>query len=482
MSARLITPEDFYTEEPPERTIGGETEYDIRRLNGKDDTKWLDSFFGAETLGHIGLSAFNDGRSHRWLSNGGMIYPDVGHLEYCTPEALGPAESTAALHAGNLVVSRMVEASGEAYKVFRRSATVHPETGNIVTKGFHINLGTPDELCDPLVFSPLETHLATQLYAWGGLVTMNGYSISPKAHDIGSHITVIAGASRTGRGSKPFGIIRPSTTDADTNCPDYRLGRFEDRTKTPSTQWSDFMGTATTSLLMRVIESPALERELKTLQSLRLRDSVAAFRGVAGDITLQNTYELGDGRRFKALDIQEILAGLGIAATEKLQLPVDEVYAAGQWQGIVDELRRVEEGRDSLVAVANRIGWAGKYAYLSRKLGEAAVNEGSLDALRYCLSWDMIVPHGAGQIFEARRGPELIPEEAIKRLAISAPTGTRAQARSQYIKDGGTQISGLGDVAWPSVTLVQGGETRDVTLHPYEAKRPKLGGRQGRRW
>jgi hypothetical protein len=481
MSARLVTPEDFYTEEPPERTIGGETEYDIRRLDGTNDAEWLDSFFTRETLGRIGLSAFNDGRSHRWLSNGGMIYPDVGHLEYCTPEALGPAESVAAIHAGNLVISRMIENSGEAYKVFRRSATVNPQTGTIVTKGYHVNFGTPDELCDPLIFTALEPHLATQLYAWGGLVTKQGYSISPKAHDIGNHVAANAGASRTLVGGKPFGIIRSSATDSDTNNQQYRLGRFEDRTKTPSTQWSDFMGSATTSLMMRVIENPALERELKILQSLRLMNSVATFRNVAGDVAMQDTYELEDGRHFKAVDIQEVLADLGTVATEKLQLPVDEVYGARQWQEIVDELRRVERGEATLVSVANRIGWAGKYVYLSRKLGEAAVNEGSLDALRYCLSWDMIVPHGAGQIFEAKRGPELIPKEAVERLAVEAPMGTRAHVRAKYIKDGGTANSGLANASWPSVTLAQGGHTRDVTLHPYETKQPKLK-RHGQPW
>lgn len=482
MSSRLATPEDFYSEQPPERTIGGETEYDIRRMDGTLDFDWLDAFFSKKVLGQIGLSSFKDEQSHQWLSNGAMVYPDVQHLEYCTPEALGPAQSVAAIHAGNLVIGRMVEASGEAYKVFRRSATVDAQTGKIVTKGYHINFGTPDELCDPLVFSVLETHLATQLYAWGGLVTKNGYSISPKAFDIGAHVATIGTANRTGSGRKPFGIIRPSTNDTDTNSAAYRLGRFEDRTKTPSSQWSDFMGNATTSLLMRVIESPALERELKILQSLRLRDSVGTFRRVASDITLGEKYELEDGRRLKAVDIQEILADLGTAATEKLQLPVDEIYGADQWQDIVDDLRGIEEGRDTLAAVANRIGWAGKYTFLSRKLGEAAVNEGSIDALRYCLSWDMVVPHGAGQKYESLRGPELIPDEAIQRLAVEAPRGTRAHARSQYIKDGGTEVSGLIDVSWPSVTLAQGGHTRDVTFHPYESRRPKLGGRHGRRW
>lgn len=482
MSDRFITPEDFYTEEPPERTIGIETEYDIRRLGGALDNEWLGTFFTSKVLGQIGLSGFTDERNHRWLSNGAMIYPDVGHLEYCTPESLGPAQSVAAAHAGNVVLGRMVEASRQGYKIFRRSATVHHETGQIVTKGYHVNLGTPDELCDPALFSILETHLATQLYAWGGLVTKQGFSISPKAYGIGNHITDIGHADRTGAGSKPFGIIRPSTSDADTNDPDSRLGRFEDRTKTPSSQWSDFMGNATTSLVMRIMESPALERELKILQSLRLRDSIATFRGVASDMAMHKKYELEDGRRLKAVDIQEILGDLGMAATEKLQLPVDEVYAAQQWQEIVDELRGIERGEDSLVSVANRIGWAGKYVYLSRKLGEAAVNEASMDALRYCLSWDMVVPRGAGQVFETLRGPELIPEEAILTLATDAPRGTRAHVRSRYIKDGGTAISGLVDVAWPSVSLAQEGEVRRVTFSPYDTRKPKLGGRHGRRW
>jgi proteasome accessory factor A len=481
MSARLVTPEDFYSEQPPDRTIGGETEYDVRRLDGTMDFDWLESFFTSDVLDQANLAAFAT-NGHTWLSNGAMIYPDVQHLEYCTPESLGPAEATAAIHAGSLVIARMIDGSGEPYKVFRRSATVNAETGKVVTKGYHLNFGTPDELCAPHVFSALEPHLATQLYAWGGLVTKQGYSISPKAYDIGDNITVIGSANRTGTGRKPFGIIRPSGSDADTNAPKYNLGRFEDRTKTPSSEWSDFRSMATTSLMMRVIESPALERELKVLQSLRLRNSVATFKQVAADVPMSNTYELADGRRMKALDIQEICGDLAMAATEKLSLPDDEVLGSQQWQLIVDELRRIERGEGTLADVANRIGWAGKYVVLSRKLGEAAVNEGSIDALRYCLSWDMVVPKGAGQIFEAKQGTEIISQEAVRRLTTEAPRGTRAHSRSQYIKDRGTNVSGLIDVAWPFVTLAQGGDTRRVVLHPYEAKRPKLGGRHGRRW
>jgi hypothetical protein len=480
MSSRLVTPEDFGSEAPPDRVVGIETEYDIRRYDGALDTNWTGSFFKPEVLEAAGL--VGDAANHAaWLSNGAYIYPDVGHLEYCTPESLGPAEGIAAAHAGNLVLSRLIDSSGDPYKIFRRSATVDAETGAIVTKGYHLNLGMPDAFCDPATVMPLESHLATQIYAWGGLVTKQGYCISPKAYDIGNHITTIGNANRTGRGAKPFGIIRPSINDADTNAPSYGHGRFEDRTKTPSSQWSDFMGAVTTSLLMRVIENPALLYERKKLQGLQLRNSVTTLKQVAFDRDMTGLYKLADGREMSAVDIQECLAELGNAAVEKLALPADEIYGAMQWTNIVDDLRRVQRREASLDLVANRIGWASKYTYLSRKLGRAAVETGNMDALRYCLSWDMVVPQGAGQVFDQKLGVTIIPNEVIDRLATDAPAGTRATARAEYVRNGGTRHSELGQIRWPFVILRQGGDERKVTLHPYDPQQPKLG-RRGRKW
>ncbi|HEU4913875.1 MAG TPA: proteasome accessory factor PafA2 family protein [Candidatus Saccharimonadales bacterium] len=474
-------PEAFLTPEPPERIIGIETEYDVRRPDGSFDGGWQRSLLAKNVLSHSGLVAFSSD-NNAWLSNGSYIYPDASHLEYCTPESLGPAESVAAAHAGNLVLQRLVQVSSNSYKIFRRSATVDAQTGDIVTKGYHLNLGTPDAFCDPTIVMPLESHLATQLYAWGGLVTKRGYCISPKAVDIGEHITTITLANRTGQGKKPFGIIRPSKNDADTNVRNFGYGRFEDRTKTPSTKWSDFMGAVTTSILMRVIENPALLPERKQLQSLQLSNSVRTLREVAFDVPMSKTFALADGRTMSALDIQEALAGIGMAATEKLSLPADEIYGARQWQKIIGELRQVQRGEASLSIVADRVGWAGKYTYLSRKLGQAAVEVGSFDALRYCLTWDMVVPTGAGQLYDDKKGPDFIPEEVIQRLTTEAPKGTRANARAEYIKQGGTAASELNFVGWPYIFLCQGEDVRKVTLHPYDSRRPKLGRRYGHKW
>ncbi len=484
MPGNLITPEDFATLAPPERIMGIETEYDARRPNGSNDTDWIRILLADNALAMQGLRQACDGEYYHWLSNGAMIYPDVGHLEYCTPESLGPTELTAATHAGSILLDRLVQVTDAPYHIYRRSATVDANTGKVVTKGFHVNFCIPDSIANTEALEPLEAHLATQLYAWGGLVTKRGFSISPKSFDIGGHITTSLG-SRTLPGGKPMGIVRNATQggDSDTNLAAHGLGRFEDRTKTPSSMWSDFMGAATTSALLRVIEHPHMVDEQRRLASLRLRDSTDALKAVASDMSLQKVLRLADGRQMTALDIQENLASIAEVATKQLLLPVDEVIAVGLWKQIIADLRQVQRGEASLKLVADRIGWASKFVYLSRKLGEDALMTGSIDALRYCLSWDMVSPRGAGQIFEEKRGREIVSPQAVENLTNNPPQGTRAKPRSEYIVDGGTEHSGLGYTRWPFVTLIREGVGRNVTLHPYDTERPQLGRRsRSGRW
>lgn len=480
MAENLWTPEDFAAEQPPERIIGLETEYDIRPLEkGKFDLNWMGIMFSDDGLALAGLQQ-NVCTVKHWLSNGALVYPDVGHLEYCTPESLGPMEATAATHAGSILLNRLIAKTEAQYRIYRRSATVDPENGAVFTKGFHENFGIPNEIATIAATQVLESHLATQIYAWGGLVTKQGYSISPKARDIGQGVTASLG-TRTSAGLKPMAIVRHGDND-DINIRAHGYGRFEDRTKTPSSPWSDFMGMATTSVLLRVLEHPSMAAEQQMLHSLRLHNSVASFKSVSTDMSMTCLLMMGDGRLMTALDIQERFAEIAEKATKKMELPADEVFAVHQWQQILIELRKIQKGDAGIRLIADRVGWASKYAYLSRKLGKEAVQRGDITALRYCLGWDMVAPRGAGQVFDEKFGPELLDANKVEQLTHEPPQETRANVRGGYIADGGTRLSSLGDTNWPIVELVQSTGSKRITLHPYESKRPKIGARKRRKW
>jgi len=476
MSEGLITVQDFYSLEPPERIGGLEIEHDIRHLDGNNDYEWCKALLNQDVFAASGLAGFINktlpaqaSLQSAWLTNGAYIYPDVGHLEYCTPESFGPLQMTAASHAGSLVIARFVQAGGNEFRVFRRGATVDMNTGEIVTKGYHVNLCIPNSICTPEKLRLLEALLVTQAYAWGGMVTKEGYCISPKSKDIGNHIAYYGEHPPTLAGTKPLGMARNADKDNDTNLESHGFGRFEDRSKTPSTKWSDFMGAATTSIILRIIEHPALREERAKLAGLQLKDSIATFHQVADDPTLSGIYELADGRRMSVADIQAAHHELAASAAEKVKLPPQEALGFGEWGEINDDMKTIEEGGADAKLIGDRVGWAGKYVYLRRRLGEEALRTGTDAALRYCLSWDRVAPQGAGQVFEEKRGREIVPDQDIERLAVEAPQQTRAKPRSEYIMDAATGGKDkISYIRWPYVGHL--GKKR-INLRPYQTER-----------
>jgi hypothetical protein len=469
--AGLITPEMFGSDTPPDRIGGFETEYDVRLPDGKSDQSWTKTLMTQEALTAAGLSAVTVNHDlYVWLSNGAFLYPDCQHMEYATPESDNPYVATLALHAGNTVLATLLDASGSESQIFRRSATVDPVSGKIVTKGFHGNLCIPDSIANTPALAFLEGLFATQVTAWGGIVTKDGFSISPKANDIGSHM-ISTISNRTTTGTKPFAIVRNASEgkDSDTNAEEHRLGRLEDRTKTPSSPWSDFMGMAATSIMMRVREHPKLDRLNRKLNGLELWNSVKTFRSVAKDIGMQETYALRDGRKMTALNMQEAMAEIAVAMTASIELPASELYALQEWQRANDDLNRVARGEADLKILADRIGWVGKYVYLLKRFGAEAVQDGSMDVLRACLNWDRVGPRGAGQIFYEKRGVNVATESEAQKYTQNAPENTRAHPRAELIKGDGKGYT-VTDLRWPYAKLKQDGITQKLSWHPYETE------------
>lgn len=475
MSYTEVTPASFGLEAPPPRPIGHETEYDILLPDGKRAKGWQQYLTQPQVLQKAELQIYGT-NTGVWLSNGAYVYQDLDHLEYCTPESLGPREATATAHAGNLILNTLIEASPRRYLLFRRSATVDPLTGRCVTKGFHQNFCVPLEIANNETLQLLEPHLTTSLYAWGGIVTLDGFNISPKSLGIGRGVSDGLGA-RTGAGEKAMGTIRSSSNgDSDTLDPRHGFARLEDRTKTPSSPWSDFMAAATTSLLLRILEHPQMfDKEKRTMDSLRLAHTVRTFREVARDMTFRKTYELQNGKRYTAIDIQECLATLAISARQRLDLPEDEVYATEQWTDVDQDLRDIANGRADLSLVSDRIGWAAKYTRLRRKFqSERPLHEGTPAALAACLLWDRVVPEGAGQKHAALYGRSIFDAATMQHYALNPPQETRARVRAAYIADHNTEDGyKITRMRWPLVNLwrrSKGAKERYALLHPFQTE------------
>ncbi len=476
----LVRPGDFLGDNPPQRVIGMECEYPAHFWS-EADKKIVTHFKFNETIKEIlaeklDIQSCQAGSANKgfFLGNGGNLHLDVGFIEYCTPESLGPRQATAADQAGIVVMQRLVQALNDDerpgyhqrhFGTFRRTGTMYgqslekkimhsfplvqqvPEREALgQTNGYHENYLLPSYLADPNITNQvIPTHLVTRLWAMSGMVG-SSYLLSQKAWGIGN---VHNGSERVTQGKKPMYRIVPSVAlDTDIN-PDRKWARLEVRyADNGSSRFARFLGVAATSLVLRMIEHPELTAN--KFEKLRLEDPLHAMKIVASDMSLTRNLQVADNKEMTALDIQEELATIALELSEKIKLPEDEMLAAYEWLKICDDLRLCDPKNFDYEPVLDAVEWAAKYSALVRKLGAEAIHYGNKSAVGIDLAWDSIAPVGSGlRWWEKVNRRQLIVEDAdIAALIHAAPSGTRANIRAQKIKDGALQ-----NATWSILTL-----------------------------
>jgi len=454
----VVIPENFYEDNVPSRLTGFETELDVRHpLTGENHNQVLNSFKGV--LNKTPYDGYQDGRGILWLSNGVKMLIDVGHLEVCTPESLGPLDATTSLHSLPLTLKTMMEAIGSKCRVYNRSATLCSKTGAITTKGFHVNFITPTDSIGHDDIGILETHLVTQLFANGGIITKDGYNIAPKSAEIGNGISIGKLVDRTGA-AKTLGILYDSDgTVDDAGGTSFGFSRFEDRTKTPGLPWSDFMGMATTSLLMRVLERPDMQRERRRLARLVLSNPAGDYKAIGADILLRNTYPTREGEQMTALEIASRIADIVCEACSRIELPADEVLAMDEWRSVLSDMRNIAHGKEELDVLRGRVGWAAKYIDMRKRYGLGMLREPTIQMAGRCLAWDRIVPSGIISEIAQRQQGLGIRAEALVDRSLNPPE-TRAKARVTHIQ----KTPNIEMLTWSRYKTMQK-DAQD--MHPY---------------
>jgi len=445
----------FAREDPPPRIMGIEAEHDIRTPDGKYPQDWAEDILSLQTLEAAGFqNTYLDNPNadlkvpyptEAWLPNGARMYQDGDNLEWCTPESLGASSAVAALWASAIAVRELVKAAQEDYRVDLRPANINPKNGHMLTKGLHTNLAIPDLHHTARTLGDIEMLWATQIYAWGGAVVKDGFSISPKGLHMGQSILINSKDDAATVRGKPFGRVTSDHGKKDSFSNTYRL---EGRTSTPSSPYSTWMGLNTTSLLLRIKEHPRLlAKENERLMQLRLGPSRSVARlieRVVQDFDMQETYTLLGGQEYRAIDIQRSMAELSVIACEKLQLPQEEQDAAAEWVQVCDDLDTVRRG-DAGLGLIGRIGWAAKYQHLINKVGKQEIWETDIQkkigALRVCSAWDAIAPtvgHGWRQLSTQEKW---VSRQAVKNLVYNPPQDTRALVRAECLRAG--DVTGL---------------------------------------
>lgn len=433
-------PEDFFSTAPPERIIGAECEYDIQT----DPEIKNSDFISPRALGKLGVKAVeakSNSGPYYFLSNGGKIYQDVGeHIEYATPECLGPRQATAADMAGTMLVASMVETTDIPHRGLFRSASMYrrksDETGNSAvdeaTRGYHENYLIPRELTE---VSQLEkiipTYLASRIWAMGGMLR-DEFSISQKAWGIGGSPFEHRRKRLTDHGQKPMCILPPDKSDGDvTRNPKWaRLEvRFADPTQSPTAR---FLSFAATSLVLRMLEHDHIVR--KDLDKLAIKNPTEASYLFASDLTLRQTVTMEDGRQMSALDIQEALTEIAHKVSKEVDLPNDEEEALDLWIDICDKLRATQPDQIDYNDTIFQIEFAARHYYLARKNGTQPLRYGEMSAYRN-LEWDRVAPLGRGRKWWSRFPSPHIDLAQVDHLIAEPPLDTRARWRAEAISE-----------------------------------------------
>jgi len=86
MSEKTPVVADFFSDNPPARIIGTESECNIQESKPHSVVEYVSS----ESINAIGIK-----NAHGFLDNGMRIYVDVGHIEIAKAESFGAIEAAA---------------------------------------------------------------------------------------------------------------------------------------------------------------------------------------------------------------------------------------------------------------------------------------------------------------------------------------------------------------------------------------------------
>lgn len=493
------TPQHF-ARRAPERLIGLEAEYAVLVNEEREPERLVDGKY--VKLAKLDQQLGTHPRPEKvtwqvWLGKGGgNIHTDVGYLEHCTPEMLGPRRATAADYGGMAVVSRLCGAYAQEnpdkkIRAFRRAGDT--VGGKTETNGFHPNLLMPRWVLDEraqLLVEKLSTHLATRSWAWSGTVGRDGIELSQKTAGIGAMVTTQSDTPpRTTRGGKSMGWIKTTANDSDVLSGEDWC-RVEIRyDETGFSRAARFLGIGALSLMLRLIEH---EEKLKgKIQDVALTDNillrpVAAAHTVSRDLTLRQPLKTHNGKTMTAIDIQEHDALMVLELSKEVELPGDELLACRMWLDICDRMRKADPSKRELDSIIDFVDFAPKILYVSKNHARSTksdpvyfqseeIQSNNIEVLFRNLIWDQFYPEGPGltfwkRLYERHRQAgdtafDPIGDAFITRTLNSAPVGTRGGLRGRAIADP-TQLGTITSVSWNEISI----DDQDLPLRPYQTK------------
>ena len=392
-------------------------------------TRVRDHIFKKKKLGLIDLHdrdydepAGNGG----FLFNGGRLYLDMGHVEYCTPECLSLTDVVAYDQMGELLLQQALQELHLTPEVSFLKNNIDHYTS--ATFGCHENyLLHRDAPLNKRNIDTLLTFLSTRILLVGagrvGMTTaLRRYGKAEAAEFIPYQISQRADFIQTDI-YEWVQFNRALINARDEPLADYRRFRrlhllLGDSNLLP---YSNALKVGTTALMLDLLEADALP-------DLALYEPVCAMRKLSHQPAGPWKVEMADRRERLALDLQERF--LAAATSGKIDLDADGKWTVEAWRFVLDKLRHDPS------ALIGKIDWITKKFFLDSFVESEGITWRdtwleSLDLEYHQLDPGKSLLTGLPGIGLHQQG---LPHLAKRDFSLQPPPNTRANLRSEAMR------------------------------------------------
>ena len=364
--------------------------------------------------------------SNVFLANGARLYLDVGsHPEYATPECDSVYEVVCHDRAGERILERLVEnaeerlaeegITGSTIYLFKNNTD---SAGN--SYGSHENYLTSrrDDLSNYAeVLIPFL--VSRQIYTGAGKVLQSArgamYSIAQRAEHIWEGVS-----SATTR-SRP---IINTRDEPHADAERYRRLHVIVGDSNMS-EYTSFLKVGATSLLLRMLEDPAV-----VLRDLTLENPIRAIREISHDITCRRRVRLANGREASAFEIQSEYLERAQRFADTNELNAEEKQALSMWEHCMQAIEQ-----DPLT-LEREVDWVIKYHLLERYKAKHDIELGDPKSALLDLQYhDVNQKRGVFYLMQSNGLVERILDDADVETAIDQPPQTtRARLRGEFVR------------------------------------------------
>lgn len=454
---------DDYRNGVPPRAIGTETEYTddsgVERLLSRYTTGIRAGLLPSHVNPRYFVSTARQGVQSVVTSNGGEMYLDSATLEYATPECTSPQEAVLHERIGEQIVVDTITriALGRNPRlptVYKRSGYVEVWSESRPTPllketsiGHHENYTSINNIMEGIYAAPI-THpgfhclsdflVLRKLIDGAGMVADDHFSITQKPTAI------------------KYRTFERDTTHGRKKAFQQKGDRLEVRSGEGSkSDWAAAFKLGLTSLVLRLIEHG------KQPNHLKLSDPNAALLNLAqnplGYVALES------GIRMRGIDVLKNIVDCAYELVQQYDdTPAYEHQAYTDFLKFYDDIHKVSLKDDDVAALADRIDWAARYAFLVRQgATHRTITTDDLQQVRYDLIWDRIGDNDIARKWFSRFGHTAI------NVALAPPPHTRAETRVAIARDL-YKNSKLGHVSWDRIFSRNG--TMYTSDHPLDLR------------